>query len=55
MVRCDWVPTDNQLYIDYHDNEWGQPEHNDQKLFELLILEGAQAGLSWSTVLNKRG
>jgi DNA-3-methyladenine glycosylase I len=42
------------LYFDYHDNEWGRPVHNDQKLFEMLILEGAQAGLSWITVLNKR-
>ena len=42
------------LYIEYHDKEWGRPEHNDCKLFELLILEGAQAGLSWATVLNKR-
>jgi DNA-3-methyladenine glycosylase I len=42
------------LYADYHDNEWGRPVHNDDKLFEMLILEGAQAGLSWETVLNKR-
>jgi len=42
------------LYESYHDNEWGRPEHDDQKLFEMLILEGAQAGLSWETVLNKR-
>jgi len=53
-VRCDWVPLNSKLYKDYHDNEWGIAVHNDQKLFELLILEGAQAGLSWSTVLNKR-
>ncbi|MRH44453.1 DNA-3-methyladenine glycosylase I [Aquibacillus halophilus] len=53
MKRCDWVNND-PLYIDYHDNEWGIPEYNDQKLFELLILEGAQAGLSWYTVLKKR-
>ena len=45
---------DTPLYIDYHDNEWGQPVHDDGKLFEMLILEGMQAGLSWSTVLNKR-
>jgi DNA-3-methyladenine glycosylase I len=45
---------DNEKYIDYHDNEWGVPEHDDYKLFELLILEGAQAGLSWSTILKKR-
>ena len=42
------------IYIDYHDNEWGRPVHNDHRLFEMLILEGMQAGLSWSTVLNKR-
>jgi DNA-3-methyladenine glycosylase I len=42
------------LYADYHDNEWGRPEHDDNKLFEMLILEGAQAGLSWETVLKKR-
>jgi len=45
---------DIEKYIDYHDNEWGVPEHDDYKLFELLILEGAQAGLSWSTILKKR-
>jgi DNA-3-methyladenine glycosylase I len=43
------------LYVDYHDNEWGRPVHDDRKLFEMLILEGAQAGLSWITVLKKRG
>lgn len=52
-VRCDWV-SDDPLYIQYHDHEWGIPEHNDQKLFEMLILEGAQAGLSWITILKKR-
>lgn len=51
--RCPWVGND-QLYIDYHDREWGVPVHDDQKLFEFLILEGAQAGLSWITVLKKR-
>ena len=45
---------DTPLYIDYHDNEWGRPVHDDNKLFEMLILEGAQAGLSWITVLKKR-
>ena len=54
QIRCDWVDLNNQLYIDYHDNEWGAEQHNDTKLFELLILEGAQAGLSWSTILKKR-
>jgi DNA-3-methyladenine glycosylase I len=52
-TRCGWVTTD-PLYIAYHDTEWGVPEHDDQKLFELLILEGAQAGLSWLTILKKR-
>ena len=50
--RCPWP--DIPIYIDYHDNEWGRPEHDDRKLFEMLILEGAQAGLSWITVLKKR-
>ena len=45
---------DTQIYLDYHDKEWGRPVHDDNKLFEMLILEGMQAGLSWSTVLNKR-
>ena len=53
-TRCEWVSGGNQLYHDYHDEEWGVPVHDDQKLFEFLILEGAQAGLSWATVLNKR-
>lgn len=52
-VRCPWAG-DAQIYIDYHDNEWGRPVHDDRKLFEMLILEGAQAGLSWITVLKKR-
>ncbi len=52
-IRCSWCLKD-QLYMDYHDNEWGVPVHNDRQLFELLILEGAQAGLSWHTVLKKR-
>ncbi|WP_018970964.1 DNA-3-methyladenine glycosylase I [Rubritalea marina] len=51
--RCDWC-TQDPLYIAYHDHEWGQPVHDDQTLFEMLILEGAQAGLSWITVLKKR-
>ena len=50
--RCDWAKTD--LSIAYHDNEWGVPVHDDRKLFEFLILEGAQAGLSWEIILNKR-
>jgi DNA-3-methyladenine glycosylase I len=51
--RCGWV-THDPLYIHYHDEEWGRPVHDDRTLFEFLILEGAQAGLSWSTVLRKR-
>jgi len=53
-TRCKWVNGGNELYFDYHDNEWGIPVHDDQLLFEFLILEGAQAGLSWATILNKR-
>jgi len=52
MQRCDWAR--NDLAIKYHDEEWGVPQHDDQKLFEFLILEGAQAGLSWDTILRKR-
>ena len=52
--RCAWAEGVSDLYIDYHDTEWGVPIHSDRKQFEFLILEGAQAGLSWSTVLNKR-
>lgn len=51
--RCGWAGND-PVYIVYHDNEWGIPEHNDHKLFEMLILEGMQAGLSWITILRKR-
>ncbi|HYB01279.1 MAG TPA: DNA-3-methyladenine glycosylase I [Ktedonobacteraceae bacterium] len=51
--RCEWG-TSSALYIEYHDMEWGVPVHDERKLFEFLILEGAQAGLSWSTILNKR-
>ena len=50
--RCEWAQ--NEPNLTYHDKEWGVPEHDDQKLFEFLILEGAQAGLSWSTILNRR-
>lgn len=52
MQRCGWAK--NDLAINYHDAEWGVPQHDDQKLFESLILEGAQAGLSWDTILRKR-
>lgn len=51
--RCEWGNS-SALYIEYHDLEWGVPVHDERKLFEFLILEGAQAGLSWSTILNKR-
>lgn len=54
MHRCSWVPQNNQLYIEYHDTEWGVPVFDDVKLFEFLILEGAQAGLSWETILKRR-
>jgi DNA-3-methyladenine glycosylase I len=51
-MRCDWAK--NDLAVSYHDAEWGVPQHDDQKLFEFLVLEGAQAGLSWDTILRKR-
>jgi len=53
-VRCAWVPPGDSLYISYHDSEWGVPVHDDRRLFEFLVLEGAQAGLSWATILRKR-
>lgn len=53
MHRCGWAGTD-PLYIQYHDEEWGVPVHEDRKLFEFILLEGAQAGLSWITILRKR-
>jgi DNA-3-methyladenine glycosylase I len=53
-TRCGWVNLNNPLYIKYHDEEWGRPIHDDHLLFELLCLEGAQAGLSWETILKKR-
>lgn len=52
--RCGWVHDHLPIEVDYHDTEWGVPLHDDQRLFEFLILEGAQAGLSWITILNKR-
>lgn len=52
--RCAWLPEGKLDYIHYHDHEWGVPVHDDQKLFEILILEGAQAGLSWYTILKRR-
>ncbi len=53
-IRCPWANPHNPLYLKYHDTEWGIPVHDDRTHFEFLILEGAQAGLSWETVLNKR-
>jgi DNA-3-methyladenine glycosylase I len=53
MERCGWV-TNDPIYIKYHDEEWGVPVHDDKKLFEFIILEGAQAGLSWLTILKRR-
>ena len=52
-TRCRWV-NDDALYVAYHDEEWGVPVHNDRRLYEMLVLEGAQAGLSWYTILKKR-
>jgi DNA-3-methyladenine glycosylase I len=52
--RCEWVNADDPLMVEYHDREWGTPVHDDRKHFEFLVLEAAQAGLSWSTVLRKR-
>ena len=52
--RCRWAGMTDPLYLEYHDNEWGVPSRDDRHLFEMLILEGAQAGLSWSTILQKR-
>jgi DNA-3-methyladenine glycosylase I len=52
--RCNWVPSNDPLYVAYHDIEWGVPVYDDDKLFEFLILEGFQAGLSWRTILYKR-
>jgi len=52
--RCEWAPLEIPNYLAYHDEEWGLPSHDDVHLFEMLTLEGAQAGLSWSTILNKR-
>src|SRR3990170_2324375 len=54
LVRCTWPLGGNELYVRYHDQEWGVPVYDDRKQFEFLTLESAQAGLSWSTILNKR-
>ena len=53
-TRCSWANMANPRYLDYHDHEWGVPCHDENRLFEMLNLEGAQAGLSWETILNKR-
>ena len=53
-MRCAWVPENKDFYIKYHDEEWGVPVYDDRLLFEMLILEGAQAGLSWETILKRR-
>jgi DNA-3-methyladenine glycosylase I len=53
-TRCGWVPEGDEEYARYHDEEWGRPVHDDRHLFEMLTLEGAQAGLSWATILRKR-
>jgi DNA-3-methyladenine glycosylase I len=54
LTRCAWVPEGDSLYVAYHDEEWGVPSRDERHLFEMLVLEGAQAGLSWSTILRKR-
>jgi DNA-3-methyladenine glycosylase I len=54
VSRCEWVPEADPAYVAYHDEEWGVPSHDDRHLFEMLTLEGAQAGLSWATILRKR-
>ncbi|MGE7981929.1 DNA-3-methyladenine glycosylase I [Solibacillus sp. NPDC093137] len=54
MERCSWVKLDEPVYVKYHDDEWGVPVYDDRKLFEMLCLEGAQAGLSWLTILKRR-
>ena len=54
LARCSWANLANPLYLAYHDEEWGVPCHDETRLFEMLNLEGAQAGLSWATILNKR-
>lgn len=54
MRRCSWVNLDNPLYVIYHDEEWGRPQHDDRRLYEMVVLECFQAGLSWECILNKR-
>ncbi|HSR67930.1 MAG TPA: DNA-3-methyladenine glycosylase I [Acidobacteriota bacterium] len=54
ITRCCWAPLDDPLYLEYHDQEWGKPVHDDRVLYEFLLLESFQAGLSWATILRKR-
>ncbi len=54
IIRCPWGATDDALMREYHDKQWGRPCHDERTLFEMLVLEGAQAGLSWACILNKR-
>ena len=54
-IRCKWAQDTEEIYIRYHDEEWGKPVYDDTKLFEMLLLESFQAGLSWLTILKKRG
>ena len=54
MKRCSWLNLNNPIYVKYHDEEWGRPVRDDHKLFEMLLLESFQAGLSWECILNKR-
>jgi DNA-3-methyladenine glycosylase I len=54
VTRCEWAEAGDELMVAHHDDEWGRPSHDDRHLFEMLTLEGAQAGLSWSTILHKR-
>ena len=54
VIRCPWLPLDKPHYEQYHDQEWGVPVYDDRTLFEFIVLESAQAGLSWETILNKR-
>ena len=54
LIRCPWVPEGKPYYVHYHDTEWGVPVHDDRRHFEMIILEGAQAGLSWDTILKRR-
>ena len=53
-TRCGWAPPDDPLYVEYHDREWGVPVHDDRQIYEMLVLEGAQAGLNWGMILRKR-